>query len=145
MHSNYLYFLFIPLPPSNWNLREAEKKAKNEKNEVFRRWDIEKVEKKELSKNPSTTVMMVHKETLKKKVEPFNLIEITYPCLCVLGGKWPFNLKECGGFPQFAFGGYKDVTHLFYLEDVLDWSHHRRAWKEVRDAMDISRELKRGK
>lgn len=131
--SNYLYFLHIPLPPNLYDLKRVEERAKNnKKNETFQRWEVEEIERKMLLRNyfPLNIVMVLKGEIIKLKQNPHTLIMGSMPALG--SNKTKEDLEKHAGNPQFAFGQYYDYDKLFLLDDIMNWSHHRISWKEVR-------------
>ena len=132
--SNYLYFVKIDLPPSSYNLKRAKEEAKKKsKNETFQRWDVEKVERSELLRNyfPLNIVMVSKYNITEKSKEEWNrLIMGSIPALASNNTKE--RLEKSAGNPQFVFGQYYESDKLFLIDDVMEWSHHRISWEEVR-------------
>jgi hypothetical protein len=135
-NSNYLYFIHIYLPPSPYDLKRAKDVAKKKsKDAVFQRWAVEDVEKSELLRNifPLNLIMVSKSEIVKKsKEERNNLIHGSIPALA--SNKTKEQLKKFAGTPQFAFGQYYESKNLFLVDDIMEWSHHRISWEEIRTA-----------
>lgn len=133
-NSNYVYCVYIYLPPSSYQLKRAKEEAKKKsKDKTFQRWQVEDVEKSELLRNyfPLNMVMVSKSEIVKKsKEERNNLIFGSIPALASKNDKE--RLKKFAGNPQFAFGQYYECDKLFLIDDVMEWSHHRISWEEVR-------------
>jgi hypothetical protein len=51
-------------------------------------------------------------------------------------------LTRFDGKQQFNFGCYRPPDKLLLVEDVIEWSDHRRDWLKVRTAEDLIQELR---
>jgi hypothetical protein len=137
----HIAFLYIGNPPSNYRLHEAKKSAqKRTKNKTVQRWEVEKVERKELmnSFNSFETVYVSLDEIKQesKLSEPGERIGITYPGITELGTNRE-KIKKFAAAPQFAFGAYYEQNKLFLMDDIFEWSHHRISWSQIRTAKDL--------
>ena len=70
---------------------------------------------------------------IKKIKDPMDRIMFCCPAIC----RQHDPTKYQGS--QFSFGIYYNVNHLLFMEDVIDWSHHRTSMKysQVRTAYDL--------
>lgn len=154
---NYIPFLHIGSPPSNYNLKQAKlaaekKHGKGERYKTFRQWDVEKVERAALLNSfGSFQTVYVDIGELKRKADRKNktnyendIVWTGNPGL-VAYGLDKERIKKFSAAPQFAFGGGVYSDKLFLIEDIFEWSHHRISWSEIRTAESIIEDLRKVK
>jgi len=62
-------------------------------------------------------------------------------CPGTASSHWQVRLEK-GDNTRFSTGMYYSTEHLLFIDDVMEWSHHRREFKDIRTALDIARQLK---
>ena len=96
-------------------------------------------------------VMMVAKCDIEGFKKSDYRIMGTYPC--VFGNRdrgfdqrqRRESLTKFGGYPQFSFGQYYDLDCLLLMDDVIEYSSHRREFKNIRSARDLVKQNKHHK
>ena len=136
MNIKYTPFLYIPFPPSRFELNRAKensikKRGGRKVNSTFVRWDVEKVENQHfiLHHGRETVYVNIENEIKEKRGD-----RVFVTSAGLAANK---EVLEKFGKPQFAFGIYYEKSKLFLMDDIFEWSHHRIPWVEVRTAEQI--------
>lgn len=83
--------------------------------------------------------MVLKEDIIKLKQKPYPLVWGSFPALAA--NKTKERLEKFAENPQFAFGQGYYCNELFLLDDIMNWSHHRISWKEVRTVENFIKSL----
>jgi hypothetical protein len=133
----YIPFLRISSPPPS-GLHMAEKRKTETFDERVRVDEIKKRIRAWLTGTYGVETVYVSLKDLDGDREDWERsIHASWPALSHMDLERRDRVLKQAGCPQFVFGAYYQPDKLFLVEDIIEWSHHRLTWGDVRTAETI--------